>query len=788
MADDLKRVGLKFTADGARDFKSELKECSAATKENYSELKLAQSQYDKNTSSVKKLEDRQKYLAKQTEVYSDKTKILKGQLDEMEKAENRDEAAIAKKRAELNQAEAKLNEYEKSLEDVNKQLDSHSAQLQEWGGKIQDAGGKVKGVGDAMQSFGGTLTTHVTAPIAGVGAAAVASFNEVDAAYDNLVVKTGATGDELTSLQGIVDNLATSMPTSFQTASDAVGELATRFDLPSDKLQTLSEAFIKFADINNTDVTSSVDGVQKALSAFGQDAEHAGPLLDVLNRTGQETGVSMDALLNGLVQNSAAFQELGLSIDQSTVFMGQLEKSGANGETVMNGLRKALKQATKDGIPLNQALADLQNTIQNGSGSVDGLTAAYDLFGKSGDQIYAAVKNGSLDFTDLASSQDILAESANSVAKTYEGTLDPMDQMKMAMNDAKLIGMDIVTTAAPMIKDIMEVLRDIITDLKDKWNGLSEEQQQNIIKIAGIVAVVGPLITILGSVISTVGSIIMGIGVLVPLLGTIGPPIMIIIGVIMAVIAAGGLLVQNWDTIKAAAGKFVDGVKKNWETLKTNTVEKFNKIREGIAGPIEKARDLAGKAIEKIRDTAVSIWETVKSNTIDKFNAIRDGIMNPIEKARDFVGKAIDKIKGFFDFKWSLPKLKLPHFSFTGAFSLDPPSVPHFSVEWYKKAMGGGMILNGPTIFGAQGNKLLGGGEAGSETVVGTRSLMEMIQDAVRGAWGGGSGSAPAPITVTYGDVHMNIYASPEQDVKELAEEVLRRLSQVYDREKEVWA
>ena len=84
MADDLKRVGLKFTADGARNFKSELKECTAATKENYSELKLAQSQYDKNTTSIDKLKDRQSYLAKQTDVYRDKVKILNQQLKEME--------------------------------------------------------------------------------------------------------------------------------------------------------------------------------------------------------------------------------------------------------------------------------------------------------------------------------------------------------------------------------------------------------------------------------------------------------------------------------------------------------------------------------------------------------------------------------------------------------------------------------------------------------------------------------------------------------------------------------
>ena len=107
---------------------------------------------------------------------------------------------------------------------------------------------------------------------------------------------------------------------------------------------------------------------------------------------------------------------------------------------------------------------------------------------------------------------------------------------------------------------------------------------------------------------------------------------------------------------------------------------------------------------------------------------------------------------------------KMPHFSIVGEFSLNPPSVPHLSVEWYRKAMSDGMILNSPTIFGMRGNRLLAGGEAGSETVVGTKSLMEMIRDAVA--------SMASHTTVNYGGVTINVYAQPEQDVRELADEI----------------
>ena len=116
----------------------------------------------------------------------------------------------------------------------------------------------------------------------------------------------------------------------------------------------------------------------------------------------------------------------------------------------------------------------------------------------------------------------------------------------------------------------------------------------------------------------------------------------------------------------------------------------------------------------------------------DCFMKIPNIFGTALESTIRIVSAAIDKIKSFFEFDWSLPKLKMPHFEITGKFSLDPPSVPRLGVEWYNKAMNGGMILNGATIFGMGRNgQLLGGGETGSETVVGTSSLLTMIRSAV---------------------------------------------------------
>ena len=107
----------------------------------------------------------------------------------------------------------------------------------------------------------------------------------------------------------------------------------------------------------------------------------------------------------------------------------------------------------------------------------------------------------------------------------------------------------------------------------------------------------------------------------------------------------------------------------------------------------------------------------------------------------------VQRIRDCFSFDWKLPKIKLPHFKIKGSFSLAPPSVPSLSIEWYKKAMDDAYILNNPTIFGAVGGKLLGGGEAGSEAIVGTDKLGAIVREAVASVVGNG-GSTVIPVYI----------------------------------------
>lgn len=648
-ANNLQEAGLILTAQGADEFKSAMKGISAATKEAYSELKLAQSQYDKNTSAADKLADRQKYLQKMTEEYTKKEQLLRAELAQMENAEERDEAAIAKKKAEINNCKASLNKYEDALKDVTKQIEGHSAQLKEWGDKLKDVGGK-------MQSLGGTLTKSVTAPIMGVGAASVAAWKEVDEGLDIVTKKTGASGEALEDMQNRARNIAKAMPTDFATAGTAVGEVNTRFGVTGDELEELSTKFIKFAELNDTDVSSSIDNVQSMMAAWGVETEDAGLMLDMLTKAGKDSGASVDTLSQQLMQNKTALDDMGLSLDESVDLLANCEKNGIDTSTMLGGLKKALQNSAKEGKSSADALAELQEKLLGAESDAEASQIAMELFGnKAGPAIADACRDGRLSLEDLGYAMDDLAGTTDS---TFDEIQDPLDQMQPIVNTLKDTGAQLVTDLGPAIVELLGGLSEKASALNEWWSGLDEKQKNVILTFAGLLAALGPVLSLVGSVVSTVGSLvtIMGAasasgGVMTAVIGALTGPIGIAIAAIAALIAIGTALYMNWDTVCAWA---------------STTKEKV-----------------------------LQAWEEIKS-----------GISDKIEAAKNAVHDAIEKIRGFFDFKWSLPDIKLPHFSIDGEFSLNPPSIPHFSVDWYKS----GAIFDGASIIGV--------GEAGPEAVV----------------------------------------------------------------------
>lgn len=655
MSNDLKTVGLSFKADGAVDFKKSLSEVNNAVNENRSAFKLAKSEWDKSTSSAEKLRATQEYLQNQTEAYTAKVDRLTEILKAQENAEVRDEAAISKTRQQLDNAKASLNNYKSGLEDVNKKLESGAATLEDYSKKV---GNFSKTTG----KIGSSLNKNVTAPVAAATAGIMAAWSQVDEGMDIIVEKTGATGDALEEMQNSARNIAKNIPTDFATAGSAVGEVNTRFHLTGQELEDLSKKFVEFSTLNNTDVSSSIDSVQKALEAFGLGAEDAGAMLDTMNKVGQDTGISMDSLSQLMVSNAAALKELGMSAADAATFLGQCETSGVDTSAVMTGLKKALTNASGEGKTMKEALSELQNTMLNAETSADAYNAAVDLFGsKAGPALAQFCKDGKLNFEDLGTSLD---ENLGSVEDTFNATLDPADQFKITLNELQDAGYDVGNALGPVLAECLQTVTPILKDLISMWNSLSPETQEMIIKCALLVAALGPVFSIISKVSGGISGVI-----------DVGAKI-------APVMSKAGTAFSGFNAILAA-----------------------NPIILVIAAVID----------------LIAIFVTL----YNKCEWFRKGVNSAFESIKKFIHTTVEQIKDFLNFDWKLPKIKLPHFKISGGFSLSPLKTPKFSVDWYAK----GGILNSPTIFGANGNSLMGGGEAGKEAVLPIDLLKSYIRE-----------------------------------------------------------
>lgn len=194
--------------------------------------------------------------------------------------------------------------------------------------------------------------------------------------------------------------------------------------------------------------------------------------------------------------------------------------------------------------------------------------------------------------------------------------------------------------------------------------------------------------------------------------------------------------VEKFQELKEKATEKVEALKESasnkFSQLKDSATEKVNSLKEKAVSKFQELKDKASEKIASLKEKGVAGFEALKSGALEKFDNLRNGVSEKLDAVKNFVSNTVQKLKDFFKFDWSLPKIKLPHFSISGEFSLSPPSIPHIGVEWYKKAMDKPIVMDKPTAFGiSPSGKVMAGGEAGSEVVSGTQTLMDMISAAV---------------------------------------------------------
>ena len=174
-----------------------------------------------------------------------------------------------------------------------------------------------------------------------------------------------------------------------------------------------------------------------------------------------------------------------------------------------------------------------------------------------------------------------------------------------------------------------------------------------------------------------------------------------------------------WTAISTKISTVVNSIKTTVSTvfnaIKTTVTTIWNGIKTSISTVVDGVKTKVTTVFNSVKSTLSSVFSSIKSTATSVWNGIKSAITGPIDQAKTHISNALNSIKNFFaNCKLSLPHIKMPHFSISGSFSLNPPSVPHLSVSWYKE----GGIKTDPTLFGFNGSSLMAGGEAGPEAIL----------------------------------------------------------------------
>lgn len=518
MANDLKKVGLVFNADGTTDFIKSLKNVNASLEENYQNFKTVQAQYDKNTTSSQKLLDKLDYLNSRYDLQKNKVKVLAEELKTLENAETRNEVAITKKRTSLKAAETQLIRYEKQIKDVDQQIKLGTANLKDFAKSVKETGEKVT---DAGKKF-----SVLSAGILAVDTAAAATAMSLESATNKFLTSTGESISETERFQNILKSIHdNNYGSDYNDIAIKMGLVKQQLDDINDAdLQTITENAYLLEEAFGMDFNETVRGVTGLIKNMGLSADAAFDYIVV----GAQNGLNKsNELTDNIAEYSQLWGQAGFSakemftilqngidsgaytLDKVNDFVKEFGNSLADGRIKDNlssfssETRKLFNEFENGRVTTKDVFYSVVKDLENIENKQEALTIASNVWSSLGEDnamaIITSLDNVNNKYDDVANktqqAQDIM----------YSGNEAKLETMKKNVQSSfSTIGETLLTNIMPFLEKMANGLENLMN-----WFDELDGNTKTVITTIGLlVAGIGPLLLIMGTMANSISNII----------------------------------------------------------------------------------------------------------------------------------------------------------------------------------------------------------------------------------------------------------------------------------------
>jgi TP901 family phage tail tape measure protein len=514
---------------------------------------------------------------------------------------------------------------------------------------MQGVGDKLEGVGDTLKDAGKGMSTFVTGPIVGVGAAAFAAAVSVNNAMADIVKSTGASGEMAASLEESFRKVARTVPNSLAEVAAALGDVNTRTGMTGTELETITRKMLDFARVTDSDTGRATRSLSQLMNALELDMAQLPEVMDKLLFASQASGIGALDLAEGITQAGTAFIELGFPLDKSIALFSQFEKVGARPTDVIATLNRALTRFAQDGATnAEEAFSHLLAAIAGAPTRLEATAIAADAFGaRFGDKIAEEVRGGTFAVDDFVQA---LQGTSGLLDSTAVATLKLGDEMAMMRNQTalavSLLGQPLVD-AVKSLRPAFESALNVVTRIITAFGNLPGPVQTGILVFLGLLAAIGPVLLVAGSLVGMLGTLVSAVGPMVAAFGVLST---FITGtMIPAFVRLTAVMLANPFTAIAVVLGLLAGAFIYAYTTSDEFREKVHNLIERLGQFAQSIRDRFGAALTWLADT-FNATKTAVGNAVSDFvtDFVTAMTVTLPTAIRDKIGSLLDWLTGAF--------------------------------------------------------------------------------------------------------------------------------------------